>query len=67
MSDDPSDKIHRRCIHCQAIVHTRARKSFRCPNCGKRTRVYHARAVKPVQTPIYYKKMLDQFREDDPR
>ena len=67
MSADLSAKIHRRCVHCQAIVHTRARKSFKCPSCRKTTRIYHARAVKPVQTPLHYKKTLGQFREADPR
>jgi len=67
MSNDPSGKIHRRCVHCQAIVHTKAQKSFKCPNCGKTTRVYHARAIKPIQTPLHFKKTLDQFLEADPR
>jgi len=59
--------IHRRCIHCQAIVHTRGKKSFKCPVCGKRTRIYHATAVKPVQTSLFIKKALTQFAEADPR
>ena len=67
MSDDPSGKIHRRCAYCGTIVHTRAKKSFKCWGCGKTTKIYHARALKPVQTPVPYKKTLDQFVEADPR
>ncbi|GAH37176.1 unnamed protein product [marine sediment metagenome] len=66
LKDEPSDKMRRCCKHCDALVETRAQKSFKCPRCGKTTRIHHARALKPQTVPHFYKKSLDLFREPDP-
>jgi len=63
VAGEPTPKMHHRCKHCNAVVKTNAQKSFKCPQCGKRTRIHHARAVKPPRSEAYMKTSLDQHRE----
>lgn len=67
MDFKPSGKFNRRCSKCDKLVHTGAKKSFKCPHCGSRTYITHTKPLKPYEKKTYMKKGLDQCREPDRR
>ena len=47
------DFIHRRCVFCQEVTRTRAKRAWRCQSCGKRNSVTWATPVRPNELKEY--------------
>jgi len=61
----PSDKLHRRCVKCDHIHRTSAKKGWKCPLCGTRNYIKRAKAIKPPRKTWFIKKGMDMYTKPE--